>query len=122
MRSKKDPHGSAPPLTDNIDPERWFRAVADFTYDWESWHGPDGRLIWVNPAVERITGYSVADCLAMKDYPLPMIATENRPHIAAEVDGLRSEERQGQGEEQKKKQTHGGRQGITTGEMGKLRG
>lgn len=82
MRSKKDSHGSAPPLTYNIDPERWFRAVADFTYDWESWHGPDGRLIWVNPAVERITGYSVADCLAMKDYPLPMIAAENRPHIA----------------------------------------
>src|SRR5687768_5304756 len=65
-----------------IDEERWFRAVADFTYDWESWHGPDGRLIWVNPAVERITGYSVADCLAMPDYPLKMIADENRVHIA----------------------------------------
>jgi len=65
-----------------VDRERWFRAVADFTYDWESWHGPDGRLIWVNPAVERITGYSVAECLAMPDYPLPMIADEDRAHIA----------------------------------------
>ena len=43
--------------------DRWFRAVADYTYDWESWHGPDGELIWVNPAVERITGYSVAECI-----------------------------------------------------------
>jgi PAS domain-containing protein len=42
--------------------DRWFRAVADYTYDWESWHAPDGRLVWVNPAVERITGYSVAEC------------------------------------------------------------
>jgi PAS domain-containing protein len=52
--------------------DRWFRAVADYTYDWESWHSPDGRLIWVNPAVERITGYSVAECLTMRDYPLPL--------------------------------------------------
>src|SRR3954465_14689755 len=43
--------------------DQLFRAVADYTYDWESWHGTDGRLIWVNPAVERATGYSVAECL-----------------------------------------------------------
>src|SRR5690606_29842322 len=43
--------------------ERWFRAVADYTTDWESWHAADGRLVWVNPAVERLTGYSVAECL-----------------------------------------------------------
>ncbi len=61
--------------------DRWFRAVADYTYDWESWHGPDGRLIWVNLAVERITGYSVADCLAMAEYPLAMIVESDRPHI-----------------------------------------
>ena len=62
--------------------DRWFRAVANYTYDWESWHGPDGRLIWVNPAVERIMGYSAAECLAMRDYPLPMIAEEDRDCIA----------------------------------------
>jgi PAS domain S-box-containing protein len=61
--------------------ERWFRAVADYTYDWESWHGPDGELIWVNPAVERITGHSVSDCLAMEDYPLPLIVESDRPPI-----------------------------------------
>jgi PAS domain S-box-containing protein len=32
-----------------------FRAVADYTYDWENWIGVDGKLLWVNPAVERIT-------------------------------------------------------------------
>ncbi|HET6410199.1 MAG TPA: ATP-binding protein [Chthoniobacteraceae bacterium] len=90
MRSKKGTRTSAPTQASNIEPERWFRAVADFTYDWESWHGPDGRLIWVNPAVERITGYTVADCLAMHDYPLPMIAVENRPHIAEVLLSARS--------------------------------
>jgi PAS domain S-box-containing protein len=62
--------------------DRWFRAVADYTYDWESWHAPDGRLVWVNPAVERITGYSVAECLGMRDYPLPMIVPDDREKVA----------------------------------------
>jgi len=67
-----------------IDPTeaRWFRAVADNTIDWESWHGPDGRVLWVNPAVERLTGFSVSKCLAMADYPLPIVAEEDRAHIA----------------------------------------
>jgi len=75
--------------------DRWFRAVADYTYDWESWHGPDGKLIWVNPAVERITGYSVEECLAMRDYPLPLIVAEDRDRIA---DVLRSADGQSCGE------------------------
>ncbi len=58
-----------------------FRAVAECTYDWESWHAPDGRLVWVNPAVERITGYSVEECLAMEDYPLAMTMPEDRPRV-----------------------------------------
>lgn len=62
--------------------DRWFRAVADYTYDWESWHGPDGQLIWVNPAVERLTGYTVDECFAMPDYPLPLVAVEDRERIA----------------------------------------
>lgn len=56
--------------------------MADYTTDWESWHAPDGRLIWVNPAVERLTGYLVDECLAMPDYPLPLIAEEDRQRIA----------------------------------------
>jgi two-component system sporulation sensor kinase C len=62
--------------------ERWFRAVADYTNDWESWHDPDGRLIWVNPAVERLTGYSVDECLKMTDYPLSLIDPGDRALIA----------------------------------------
>lgn len=67
--------------SNNVDGRR-FRAVADYTNDWESWHAPDGRLIWVNPSVQRITGYSVDECLAMEDYPLPTIAQEDRERIA----------------------------------------
>ncbi len=60
----------------------WFRAVADYTYDWESWHGLAGELVWVNPAVERMTGHTVAECHALRDYPLSLVMREDRPLVA----------------------------------------
>lgn len=44
--------------------EEEFRAIADYTYDWESWIAPDGSLAWVNPAIERLTGYSPEEWLS----------------------------------------------------------
>ncbi|WP_156428751.1 PAS domain S-box protein [Magnetospirillum sp. XM-1] len=61
--------------------EERFRAIADYTFDWESWLDQDGRLRWVNPAVERLAGYSIEQCLAMEDYPLPMIYEGDRAEI-----------------------------------------
>ncbi len=58
-----------------------FRLVADSTYDWETWVSPSGEPLWVNPAVERITGYSVETCLAMPDYPLPMVVSDDRERV-----------------------------------------
>ena len=40
-----------------IEAEKRYRTVADFTYDWEYWQGPDGRIIYMTPSVQRITGY-----------------------------------------------------------------
>ncbi len=59
------------------DKEQRFRAIADYTYAWESWIGPDGRLRWVNPAVERLTGYSVQECMHLPDFPLPLVYSED---------------------------------------------
>ena len=47
--------------------DRLFEAIANYTYDWESWLGEDGRPLWINPAVERMTGVGVAECLVMPD-------------------------------------------------------
>jgi len=41
--------------------EEKYRAVADFTYDWETWLGPDGRFIYVSPSCKRISGYAVEE-------------------------------------------------------------
>lgn len=62
--------------------DRLFEAIANYTYDWESWLGEDGRPLWINPAIERMTGHGVAECLAMPDYPLPLVLEEDRPMIA----------------------------------------
>ena len=55
-----------------------FRFVAESTYDWESWHDPGGALVWVNGAVALMTGFGVEECLAMPDYPLPIV--DERDH------------------------------------------
>jgi diguanylate cyclase (GGDEF)-like protein/PAS domain S-box-containing protein len=59
-------------------------AIADYTYGWEHWTAPEGRLIWVNPSVERLTGYAPEECLAMENYPFPLVAEWDRDRIAAE--------------------------------------
>lgn len=66
------------------DSERRFHAIADYTYDWESWLAPDGKLVWVNPSVRRITGYTPEEVMAMADYPLPLLPPEDRETVYAE--------------------------------------
>lgn len=60
-----------------------FRILADATYDWESWLTNDGVVRWVNPAVQRFAGWTVSECLVLKDYPLPLVHAEDRGHVAA---------------------------------------
>lgn len=73
------------------DSEARFHAIADYTYDWETWFAPEGDPLWVNPAVERMTGYTVEECMAMPDYPLPLIDPLDRDTI----DRLLREAREG---------------------------
>lgn len=85
--------GSALPVREESDAavaalresERRFRAISAFTYDWESWHSPDRQPLWINSAVERITGYTVGECLQMADYPLPIVRETDRSRIAAVI-------------------------------------
>ena len=57
--------------------ESKFHAIADFTYGWESWIGPDGSLIWVNPSVERVTGYTPDECMNMTNFPHCLAVSED---------------------------------------------
>lgn len=56
-----------------------FHAIADYTYDCEIWLSREGRLLWVNSSVARLTGYSQEECLAMPDFPAALIHPDDRP-------------------------------------------
>lgn len=64
-----------------ISRETLFHAIAHFTYDWESWMGPDNKPHWINPAVERISGYTVDECYVMDGYPIPIVHPDDRALI-----------------------------------------
>jgi PAS domain S-box-containing protein len=61
--------------------DQCFRAIADYTYDWEVWVGPTSRVLWTNPAVKRVTGYSIKELTAMSDYPTSIVYEEDRERI-----------------------------------------
>ena len=58
--------------------EEKFRLVADCTYDWENWIGPDGNYIYVSPSCERITGYRVEDFMKNPRLALNIVHPEDR--------------------------------------------
>ncbi|MBL6932567.1 MAG: PAS domain-containing protein [Rhodospirillales bacterium] len=74
--------------TENVN----FQAIAEYTYDWESWFGTDGILRWVNSAVERITGYQVHECMSMHEYPLPMVHQDDKGLVAKHIENAMAEE------------------------------
>ena len=75
-----------------IESKEQFHAIADFTIDWESWIDAEGKLVWVNPSVTRMTGYTPEECYAMSEFPLPLIVNAaQQQHLRKAL--LRSEER-----------------------------
>jgi len=60
------------------DNEARFHAIADYTHDLEFWLSPQGKLLWVNPSVERMLGYSVDECMGKMNFPTDVIHLEDR--------------------------------------------
>ena len=58
--------------------EARFHAIADYTHDLEFWLSPEGKLLWVNPSVERMLGHSVGECMAQMNFPADIIHPEDR--------------------------------------------
>ncbi len=61
--------------------DQCFRAIADYTYDWELWISPTGRVLWTNPAAERVTGYSVREIMSMPDFPGTIVYEQDRERM-----------------------------------------
>lgn len=66
--------------------EERYRTVADFTYDWEYWIGPEGTLRYVSPACRRITGYTAEEFLADSGLLLAIVHPEDRPRLRCHLE------------------------------------
>jgi PAS domain S-box-containing protein len=71
--------------------EERFRTVADFTYDWEYWLGPDGKYLYVSPSCERITGYQPDAFYANPDLLLDIIHPDDQALLAHHLHNDREE-------------------------------
>ncbi len=66
--------------------EQRYRTVADYTYDWEYWIGPDGKMIYVSPSCERITGYSAEDFIRDPGLVLSVVHPDDRERFRDHLD------------------------------------
>lgn len=65
LRSRLLPGGSD--LRTLQESEARFHVIADYTFAVEAWFDPEGRLIWVSPSIERVTGYTPEECLRARN-------------------------------------------------------
>lgn len=65
-------------LSELRDNEQRFYAIANYTYDMELWISPAAQIIWVNPSVTRMTGYTPEECMDMASFPISLVADEDR--------------------------------------------
>lgn len=69
-------------VAETRDREEKFRVIADYSHSWESWFSGDGKLLWVNPGVERLTGYNAEECMNQRSHPMEIIHPEDRETVA----------------------------------------
>ncbi len=61
--------------------ENKFRAVADFTYDWEYWIDPAGNHVYISPSCERITGYRREEFIKNPDLLAAIIHPDDKKEL-----------------------------------------
>ena len=61
--------------------EEKFRTIADYSMDLGIWLGVDGELIWANHSIEKMTGFSLQDCLEYPEHVFSLIHEEDRAEI-----------------------------------------
>ena len=75
--------------------EQKYRTVADYTYDWEYWEDPNGNLLYVSPACERVTDYRQDEFINNPELISNIVISEDKlifeghRHDAAEKKSLR---------------------------------
>ena len=55
-----------------------YQTIADFTFAWEYWEMPDGRLSYVSPSTERVSGYKADRFIRNPHFLAEIIVDEDR--------------------------------------------
>lgn len=55
-----------------------YRTVADFTYDWEYWMNTVGKIEYISPSCERISGYSAGEFIKNPSLVQNIVIEEDR--------------------------------------------
>ncbi len=58
--------------------EEKFRTFVDWTYDWEHWLDPNGKIVYTSPSCERITGYRPEELIADPDLPMRIVHPDDQ--------------------------------------------
>jgi PAS domain S-box-containing protein len=58
--------------------EEKFRTLVDWTYDWEKWLDPFGKIVYISPSCERITGYSPEEFITDPDLLTCIVHPDDR--------------------------------------------
>lgn len=70
-----------------VELENRLRAIQGGLRDWETWMGLDGQPLWIGGPVETFTGCTAEECLAMPDYPFPLIHPEDHERVREALAG-----------------------------------
>ncbi len=65
--------------------EAKFSAIADYSYDCELWISQEGKLIWINPRVLNMFGYTPEECLATENFPAPFVSEADAARTVRQV-------------------------------------
>jgi len=58
--------------------EERLRTLTDWTYDWELWLAPDGKMIYNSPSCSRITGYNPEEFIASPQLLIDIVHPDDR--------------------------------------------
>ena len=58
--------------------EESLRTIADYTYDWEYWEGPQQEILYMSPSCERVTGYTPSEFTSKPEMLYSIIHPDDR--------------------------------------------
>lgn len=74
--------------------EEKYKAIADYSYEWEYWVGSDGNLLWVSPACERVTGYRPEEFIQNQQLIYEIVQPEDLSKLETHCKNIFSENNQ----------------------------